>query len=929
MPTAYVRPSHLLIALSLATASYQAVSGSTTLLRDDNPQDYGINDITRRLNTDEDKTIPFNSWSNAIDTLQYVLAFVVVLVAAHPLGLFFPKYFKLPLITGYLVIGIIAGPFVANLLSEGLVDMLSNYVSALALSFISFQAGQEIYLPELRPQLKAIFILLGALYVTAMIILTSAILLLEESFFYNDMGFYCQLGIALMFGSISVLGSPATVMAIKIELNSVGPFTSLMLGATMTAEFIVLVSFSISRIVCSIYCAKLDVSMLNLAYTMSIVLSNVVVGAILAVVTILIFKIPGGGEPHGHLEHDLDDGIMRPNMSTNYDQRIDHKMSSLNPDMTPHPPNGADEDTESTKPSSCWTTNTALSVKGFIWLTMGYAFYISTTILAEATAAAFGLSWEIKFEPLLVLMIASCIAGHYSAIRHDMHVILDTVAPYMFLPFFVMTGAALKLDQVVAAIPLMSLYVGMRYVAIFIACYFGGRFLLKLSPQQYNNLWLTMTPQAGVALGLANEVKAMSDESWAAEFSATIVAAVVVNQIVGPVLCSMGLSRAGETLQDRMKDPGTPKVDVGGSDKSIHGGGGSSIHGINASVFSQFEVGWGRTSSTSVRMSNGDPRSLLPFYKVQNAVVIGDDEVAFEVALELSLYGAQVNVPLLDEERTSKWQKMNDTILKRTAKGDLISYKNTLKDRDNAQAMSAADVLIFTGDANRTRENVHLLKSLLGASHPRMIALVPDCKFSKEMKAQGVLVIQPSIALANIVTRMALLEQKLAEALSNEISTTSDFSTASYFLRHNLGRQDSLSDMRLEGRRMALGRNVVNHHSVDYDRVAEVLAAENLPMPPPPSRVAMFGTSGAGFDPFASHRSQNANFFVMPDDPELGRPSMMTPGQHVLRTPRRSLSPSSVRSTGFNVLHTPQTPDIRPARVDPRGANKRRDTSQN
>ncbi|KAE8951350.1 hypothetical protein PF010_g33171, partial [Phytophthora fragariae] len=189
------------------------------------------------------------------------LAFIVVLVAAHPLGLFFPKLFKLPLITGYLVIGIIAGPFVSNLLTEGLVTMLSSYVSALALSFISFQAGQEIYLPELRPQLKAIMILLGTLYVTAMIILSSAILLAEDAFFYSDMGFYCQLGIALMFGSISVLGSPATVMAIKIELNSVGPFTSLMLGATMTAEFVVLVSFSISRIVCSIYCAKLDVSM--------------------------------------------------------------------------------------------------------------------------------------------------------------------------------------------------------------------------------------------------------------------------------------------------------------------------------------------------------------------------------------------------------------------------------------------------------------------------------------------------------------------------------------------------------------------------------------------------------------------------------------------------------------------------------------------
>ncbi|KAL4136487.1 hypothetical protein KRP22_000020 [Phytophthora ramorum] len=852
----------LMLVLSLVVAtSLQVASGHPALREENNDVDV----YTRRLSGDagdKNKTVPFNSWSNAIDTLQYVLAFVVVLVAAHPLGLFFPKFFKLPLITGYLVIGIIAGPFVANLLSEGLVDMLSSYVSALALSFISFQAGQEIYLPELRPQLKAIFILLGALYVTAMIIMTFAILIMEESFFYSDMGFACQLGIALMFGSISVLGSPATVMAIKIELNSVGPFTSLMLGATMTAEFIVLVSFSISRIVCSIYCAKLDVSMLNLAYTMSIVLSNVLVGIILAALIILIFKIPGG-EPHHGQE-------ARPG-STYYDQRTDQKGESTDPDMEPHPHNGADEctlDELQHTPSGPLSPKAALSLKGFIWLSMGYVFYISTTLLAEATAAAFGLSWEIKFEPLLVLMIASCIAGHYSAIRHDMHVILDTVAPYMFLPFFVMTGAALKLDQVVAAIPLMSLYVVMRYVAIFIACYFGGRFLLKLSPQQYNNLWLTMTPQAGVALGLANEVKALSDESWAAEFSATIVAAVVVNQIVGPVLCAMGLSRAGETLQDRLAGADRPKGDVDSIDKSIHGGGVSSIHGggfssIHGGGMSQFEVTRGRMSSANVTMGNGDPRSLLPFYKVQNAVVIGDDEVAFEVALELSLYGAQVNVPLLDEERTSKWQKMNDTILKRTAKGDLISYKNTLKDRDNAQAMSAADVLIFTGDANRTRENVHLLKSLLGASHPRMIAFVPDCKFSKEMKAQGVLVIQPSIALANIATRMALLEQKLAEALSNEISTTSDFSTASYFLRNDGGE---LGDMRLEGRRMALGRNVVNHHSVDYDRVAEALQSQRLPMPPPPSRVSMFGTSAAaGFDPFAS-RANASDFFVMHDE---------------------------------------------------------------
>ncbi|KAE8896860.1 hypothetical protein PF001_g21911 [Phytophthora fragariae] len=847
--TGRLSTSQLFVLLVVAACSFQVTSGHSTL-RENAAANNGLDDTIRRLSgatEDEDKTVPFNSWGNTIDTLRYGLAFVIVLVAAHPLGLFFPKFFKLPLITGYLVIGIIAGPFVANLLTEGLVNMLSSYVSALALSFISFQAGQEIYLPELRPQLKAIMILLGTLYVTAMVILTSVHLLVESAFFYDDMSIYCQLGIALTFGSISVLGSPATVMAIKIELDSVGPFTSLMLGATMTAEFVVLVSFSISRIVCSIYCAKLDVSMLNLMYTTSIVGANVLVGIMLAGVTILIFKIPGG-EQH----HEADHGEARPG-STYYDQKTGEKVSTSNADMTPHPHNGADEctvDELQHESAGMLSPNAALSLKGFIWLTMGYVFYISTSTVAKATAAAYGLSWEIKFEPLLVLMIASCIAGHQTAIRHEMHVILDTAAPYMFLPFFVMTGAALKLDQVVAAIPLMTVYVLLRYVAIFIACYFGGRFLLKLTPRQYNNLWLTMTPQAGVALGLANEVKAMSNDTWAAEFAATIVAAVVVNQIVGPVLCALGLSRAGETLQDRLADVDLEKDEIS---KDNHNG--------NTNSVSQLEVS--RRLSTPTGMFGNE--ELQHFYKVKNAVVIGDDEAAFEVALNLSLYGAQVNVPLLDEERTSKWKMMNETILSRAAKGDLISYKNTLKDRNTAQAMSSADVLIFTGDANRTRENVRMLKSLLGSSHPRMIAFVPDCKFSKEMKAQGVLVIQPSIALANIATRMALLDQKLAQALSNEISTTSDFNTASYFLRADGGNRGSLSEMRLEDRRLALGRSVVNHHSVDYDRLAEVLSTANLPMPPSPSRVAMFGTSAAGFDPFQRERS-GSEFFVMHDD---------------------------------------------------------------
>ncbi|KAI9915781.1 hypothetical protein PsorP6_008025 [Peronosclerospora sorghi] len=148
---------------------------------DDKKHDHLIRQLSDADGDYKDDTVPFTSWRNTLDTLRYALAFFVLLVADHPLGRCFPHCFKLPLIAGYLVIGIIAGPFVANLLTQNLVDALSTYVTTLALSFFSFQTGQEIYLPELRPQLKSIVILLSVLYGTTMVLLTSAILRDESS----------------------------------------------------------------------------------------------------------------------------------------------------------------------------------------------------------------------------------------------------------------------------------------------------------------------------------------------------------------------------------------------------------------------------------------------------------------------------------------------------------------------------------------------------------------------------------------------------------------------------------------------------------------------------------------------------------------------------------------------------------------------------
>ncbi|GAB9472553.1 hypothetical protein Gpo141_00009729 [Globisporangium polare] len=799
-------------------------------------------------------SVPFGTMANAGDTFVHILGFLVILAAAHPLGLLFPRLFRLPLITGYLLVGILTGPFVTNLVTNDTVGLLSKAVNAMALSFISFQAGQEIYLPELKPQIQGILKLLVVLYGTAMVLLTLVLWLGAGPFFYGTFDSSCKLAIALMFGSIAVLGSPATVMAIKIELDSTGPFTNLMLGATMTAEFVVLISFSVSRVVASVYCAKLDISFANLLFTMGIVFSNILVGLAIGLLIIAVFLIPGGPD-HGHdHRNDIRDetAILGGSSIQSTDNQQAHSGSNA----------AARQDSFV---SSCFGS---LYFKGFVWLFLGYLFYISTTTISELTIAAYGHSWDVKFEPLLVLMVGSCLAGHHATIRHDMHVILDAAAPFVFLPFFVMTGAGLKLDQVADAIPLMSLFVGLRYVAIFVACYVTGRFMLKLPPKQYNSLWLTMTPQAGVALGLANEVKSLSTDPWAAEFAATIVAAVVVNQIVGPVLCSMGLNKAGESLAAR-KNAENDDLENGGDQ------GGGSLYNDPRPL-------------SMIGHGNGLLNPAL--FKVSNAVVVGNDDAACEIALQLALHGAQVKIPLLAEEKAARWQivmqliaqgshalkqqqggKLNgmmtpnnvielDRIMKEKPQHNNNDQQQQQQDEDVAirQTLSAAtapgstiDALFFTGDARRTLEHIKMLTATAMGSVklPRLVAIGDDLTVIEELKRFGVLVVQPSLALANVATRIGLSDAHTASQLSSNNCPPEVTSSAALLLEPTGATASSVHRV-LRDRRRVLGRNlrqVSNFQLVNHDGLREALGMVQLPASTnvAPHRISMFGRSSA------------------------------------------------------------------------------------
>ena len=69
--------------------------------------------------------------------------------------------------------------------------------------------------------------------------------------------------------------------------------------------------------------------------------------------------------------------------------------------------------------------------------------------------------------------------------------------------------------------------------------------------------WSSLVSQAGLALGLGTVVK-NSFPSIGDGFGSMVIAAVAINEMIGPVLFKMALDRTGET--DRSEPAGRPSL---------------------------------------------------------------------------------------------------------------------------------------------------------------------------------------------------------------------------------------------------------------------------------------------------------------------------------------------------------------------------------
>lgn len=171
--------------------------------------------------------------------------FAMIALAARQIGQYFARA-RLPLITGYLFAGLLAGPFVLGLVPAEIIDQL-RFVDEFSLAYIAFAAGSELYLPELRGRLRSIGWVTVGLVISTMVMVTGVVFLLTEPLtFMQGLTTNGRVAAAILAASILVARSPSSAIAIVNEVRAKGPFTRMALGVTVIMDFVVIALFGLS-----------------------------------------------------------------------------------------------------------------------------------------------------------------------------------------------------------------------------------------------------------------------------------------------------------------------------------------------------------------------------------------------------------------------------------------------------------------------------------------------------------------------------------------------------------------------------------------------------------------------------------------------------------------------------------------------------------
>ena len=426
--------------------------------------------------------------------MQTVLLFsyIAILLLVALLSTRLMKLFKLPNVTGYIITGIIMGPFVFglffnNFTFEGIkespayliVDKIS-WLSTVALGFIAFSIGTSFKKTTLATVGKRVIIItiLEALGASIFVLLS----LLVAHYFAPE---HISMELVLTLSAIASATAPAATLMVIKQYKARGPMVNTLLPVVALDDAAALILFAILFQIASALASGGELSFYKMIGKplIEIVLS-ISIGAVL--------------------------GLFISFLNRFFKSRNNKLVLCI------------------------------FSIFASIGL------YV---LFKQPYMGSFELS------SLLMCMVSGALFTNLCKDSDRTLDILDRFTSPIYMMFFVLSGASLDLSifsngKTAGIVILIAfIYLIFRVVGKYIGAYSGAS-ITKCEPQVKKYLGFALVPQAGVAIGLATTSNKLFNENGASETASLILAVVLTStliyELIGPLVAKFALTKAGE-----------------------------------------------------------------------------------------------------------------------------------------------------------------------------------------------------------------------------------------------------------------------------------------------------------------------------------------------------------------------------------------------
>lgn len=148
----------------------------------------------------------------------------------------------IPHLTGYLAVGIVAGPNVLHLIDHETVESLSS-INDLALALIAFEGGAELKLDLIKKGLRSLAVSTVMQHTLVLVIMAAVFVAARPLLpFAKNLSTMPLIGVALLWGVLSTSRSPSATLGILSQTRANGPVARFTLAFVMTSDVVVVVA---------------------------------------------------------------------------------------------------------------------------------------------------------------------------------------------------------------------------------------------------------------------------------------------------------------------------------------------------------------------------------------------------------------------------------------------------------------------------------------------------------------------------------------------------------------------------------------------------------------------------------------------------------------------------------------------------------------